>query len=47
MVQQRHAGEAKQPLRIVNGVNSPGKVVDSRRNEYEAMKLSSANMQVA
>ena len=46
MIQRRQAHEAKQPLRIVNGVDSPGDVINSRRDENEAMKFSAAYAQV-
>jgi hypothetical protein len=45
MIQQRHARESKQPLRIVNGVDSPGDVVDAGRDENQAMKFASPYQQ--
>ena len=45
MIQRWQSGKAKQPLWIVNRVNTPGDVVDSGREKYETVKFAAAYAQ--
>lgn len=45
MIQRRQSGKSKEPLRIVNRMDSPCDVVDSGGYEDETMKSAAADEQ--